>query len=319
MAPGLVDTVLTFVRQYGYLAVFVYMALETAFILHYVPSEVVVPFAAAELVHDPLSFVLFVLDATAGATAGSVIAYVLFGRYGRQALERYGHLIHVSPDRLDWSQRLFARYGESSVFWGRMLPLLRAFISIPAGIAEMDFRRFTVYSAAGALLFNTGLTYLVYVGAGTTSPLEVVVSKGRTLLATEVGYVQAHTQFVIVVVGLVVVGLVAVWLARDWIRSNPGMAAQLALHAVRIVGLFVGGVFVLGALSAPEHAFSVVTAVWDDPLFWVRLGFTEQVTLLLFGLFIAFAGLLVYELGQLVETARLRAAAKSISTRFRQR
>lgn len=317
MFDGLVQTVLHFISRYGYVAVFVYMALETAFIVHYVPSEVVVPFAASELVHGPTSFVLFVLDATAGATVGSVVAYLLFGYYGRGLLERYGHLIHVSHDRLDWSEDVFVRYGESSVFWGRLLPFVRAFISIPAGLAEMDLRRFVVYSAAGALLFNTALTYLVYSGAGTASPLELVLTEIRAGVMAVLAYVQTHPAVALVLTGLVVVVTAAVWLARDWIRSHPTVVKRLGLHVVRIVGLLVGGLFVLGALSAPERAFTAITSVWNDPLFWVHLGFSEQIALLLEGVLIGFVAVLVYELGRVVELAQLRSVLKRVYLRFR--
>ncbi|HZD43662.1 MAG TPA: VTT domain-containing protein, partial [Methanomicrobiales archaeon] len=121
------------------------MILETAFILHFVPSEIVVPVAASQLVHDPISFGLFVLDTTTGATVGSLLAYYLLGKQSDTILSRYGYLIHVSEDDLRRGRRWFRRWGESSVFWGRMLPLMRAVISIPAGIAEMDLRKFVAY------------------------------------------------------------------------------------------------------------------------------------------------------------------------------
>ncbi|MFB6108859.1 MAG: DedA family protein [Haloplanus sp.] len=306
MFEGLLHAVLQFVVRYGYAAVFVYMVLETSFLLHYVPSEVVVPFAASQLVHGPLSFVVFVADTTAGATLGSLLAYVLFGRYGREAIERYGRLVHVSERSLDRSEAVFARYGESSVFWGRMLPFVRAFISIPAGLAGMDRRRFLAYSAAGALLFDTALTYLVYTGAESASPLELFLRRARTEVGRDLGYVSTHPRFVVVVVGALVVVAAGLWVSRAWIRSNPATAKLLALHLVRIVGLFVGGVFVLGALASPTRAFGAITAVWNDPLFWVGLGFSEQVALLLEGTVIVFAALFVYEVGQLVELAHVR-------------
>lgn len=316
MFDGLLQWVLALVHQYGYFALFVYLVLETAFLLHYVPSEVVIPVAASTLVHDPLSFVAFVLDATAGATTGSLLAYLVLGRYGREALERYGHRVHLSERSLERSEAAFRRYGESSVFWGRMLPFLRAFISIPAGLAEMDLRRFLVYSAAGALLFNTGLTYLVYTGAGTTSPLDLFVTWASATLATEVAYVERNTAFVVVIVGMAVVLGALLWSGRDWIRRYPSTAKRVALHGVRIVGLLVGGLFVVGALSAPGQAFVAITGVWNDPLFWVSLGFSRQVALLLEGALIAIVGVLAYEIGTLVELANVRAGAERVRERF---
>lgn len=317
MFEGLVHGVLDFVRQYGYAAVFVYMILETAFILHFVPSEIVVPFAASQLVHDPVSFLLFVTDATAGATVGSYVAYELFGRYGEQVLERYGSVIHVSEGSLERGQTIFRRYGESSVFWARMLPFLRALISVPAGLAEMEQRRFVLYSAAGAALFNTGLTYLVYTGAGTTSPFELVLAETGTVLRPELAYVQRHTEFVVVLLGVALLLAIGTWTARGWIRANPETAKLIALHAVRLVGLSIGSIFVIVSLSSPEYAFRVITDLWNDPLFWVHLGFSEQVALALTGVLIVFGSLFVYELGRLIEITRVYTVLKNVLTNSR--
>ncbi|MFB6166469.1 MAG: DedA family protein [Haloarculaceae archaeon] len=317
MFEWLSHAVLGFVRAYGYVAVFVYMVLETAFILHFVPSEVVVPFAASQLVHDPLSFVLFVVDTTVGATLGSLLAYVLFGRYGERVLERYGHLIHVTERDIERSRTVFIRYGESSVFWARMLPLFRALISIPAGLAEMGLRRFTLYSAAGAALFNTALTYLVYSGAGTHSPLDYAVEWLRAGLGEELAFVASHVLVVFVVLALLAGLAAGIWMARGWIRMHPELAKLFALHVVRLVGLFVGVVFVLGALSAPQVAFRLLTGVWNDPLLWVHLGFSEQIALLLTGVLVAFVATFVYEVGRVVQIAQVAAAVESTVARLR--
>ncbi|MCO8245323.1 VTT domain-containing protein [Haladaptatus sp. AB643] len=312
MFEGLVHAVLGFITQYGYLAVFIYMVLETSFLLHFVPSEVVVPFAASQLVHDPLSFVLFVIDATTGATVGSLLAYLFFRTYGREVLDRYGYVIHLSEQDLERSEAIFIRYGESSVFWGRMLPFVRALISIPAGLAEMDLERFVLYSAAGAALFNTGLTYLVYTGAKTASPLELVLEAIRTPISREIVYIQTHVKVVVVLVGVFVLILAAMWMAREWITSNPDVAKFVALHVIRLVGLITGSIFVLGALANPEHAFTVITAVWNDPLFWTQLGFSDQIALLLTGVLIALSSLIVYEIGKLIEVTRIYTLFKQI-------
>lgn len=168
-------TVLVFVETYGLVAVFVYMLLETSLALHFVPSEVVVPFAAALLVTGPPSFVAFVLVATAGATVGSVVAYYVFGVNGARALERYGRWVHVSQSDLDRWEGWFHRWGESAVFWGRLLPVVRAFVSVPAGAARMDRGRFVAYTAAGTLLFVLALTALGVSGAHTRLPLALVL------------------------------------------------------------------------------------------------------------------------------------------------
>lgn len=194
---GLAQVAREFMRQYGYLAVFAFTFLETSLLFPLLPSEVVLPFAASLLVSDPVSFVLFVVASTAGVTVGSVVAYHIFGRGGEEVVERFGPLLRVSDREIRWSKRWFRRWGESAVLWGRLLPVLRSAISIPAGFASMDRRRFTAYSAIGGLLFNSlvGAAALygeegVYQflagrvsGFATSSPLPVAVGAAVLLVA----------------------------------------------------------------------------------------------------------------------------------------
>ncbi len=306
MFGWITHTVLSFISRYGYLAVFVYMALETAFVLHFAPSELVVPVAATQLVHGPASFALFVLDATAGATVGSLLAYYLFGKNGEAVLDRYGGVLHVSDGDVERSQRWFRRWGESSVFWGRMLPLVRAVISIPAGLADMDLRKFVTYSASGAFVFNVLLTYLVYKGSGTTSPLGVVVAALSTELSEIATYVSVHTRVVAVGVGMLVTILGIVWLARDYIRENPVVAQFVALHFARAGGLFTAALFFIGAVVAPAHSFRAITNVWNDPLALTRIGLSPQAALLIVGIACFVVALAVFELGKRIPVARIQ-------------
>ncbi|ADJ14062.1 DedA family protein [Halalkalicoccus jeotgali] len=162
MAEGLTGVGLDLVVQYGYLALFVFMFLETSMLFPLLPSEVTVPFAAAVLVTGPTSFGLFVLAATAGATLGSVVAYYLFAGTGDRALARYRDRVRISEADLERGRRWFRRWGEGTVFWGRLFPVARSIISIPAGLAAMDLRRFTAYSAGGSACFAAGVAGLVY-------------------------------------------------------------------------------------------------------------------------------------------------------------
>ena len=220
MFDWLASSILSFVTKYGYLAVFLYLALETAFILHFAPSELVVPFAAVQLVHDPISFALFVTVATAGATVGSLLGYYVFGKNGKTALHRYGHILHVSESDLDRSQQWFNRWGQNSVFWGRMLPLMRAVISIPAGLAEMDLWRFVVYSASGSFVFNVFLTYLVYKGSGKTSPLGWVLGMISTTFLPYFTPIRG-SWILLVSLGIIFcLGVGALWIVREQLNRK---------------------------------------------------------------------------------------------------
>ena len=305
MFDWVTHTVLSFVSDYGYLAVFVYMALETGFILHFAPSELVVPFAATQLVHDPFSFGLFVLDATLGATVGSVLAYYVLGKNSEYVLGRWGYLVHVSDDDIQRGQRWFGHWGESSVFWGRMLPLMRAGISIPAGIAEMDLRKFVTYSASGAFIFNLLLTFLVYSGAGETSPLGLLLSKVSEEVTEVVTYVQLHPRVAIVAGGVFVLALAGLWFSRDYIRKNPVVSHRIMLRILCGSGTIVGVLFLLGATVTPLQSFHAITNIWDNPLFFTQFGLSPQFALLSTGLVFCASALVLFEIGKRIPIERL--------------
>lgn len=216
MIDWLLDVVLDFVARYGWAAIFAYMVLETAFILHFAPSEIVIPYAATHLVTDRASFGLFVGVTTVGATLGALLAYWIFGVYGERALERWGRYIHVDEDDIERGQHWFRRWGENSVFWCRLLPVMRALISIPAGMAEMNVRKFVAYSAVGSAIFNVAFTWLVYSGDEAHSPLDVAV----IYLGEGVESTLAEPQFAagFGVVALVLVGVM--WTRREDIRMR---------------------------------------------------------------------------------------------------
>ena len=182
MPGGLTQTAIDLVIQYGYLAIFVFMFLETSMLFPFLPSEVVVPTAAALLVSDPFTLGGFAVAATAGTIVGSLFAYSVIGVGGQYALGRYGRYVHVSEDDLERSQRWFRRWGESSVLWGRLLPVLRSVISIPAGFAGMNPTKFTLYTALGGLVFNAAVGATVYYGM--QQPIyQVAVAEAQRWLA----------------------------------------------------------------------------------------------------------------------------------------
>lgn len=143
--------------RFGYVGVVIAMAIESAAIP--LPSELILPFAGwsvARGVPEPLtgapwSYWGAVLAGVIGNTIGSLVSYAVGAFGGRPLLERYGRYVLISPNDLDVADRWFARYGDWTVFFSRMLPVVRTFISVPAGIARMPLWRFTVFSIAGAL------------------------------------------------------------------------------------------------------------------------------------------------------------------------
>ena len=105
----------------------------------------------ASAAHHHLTLVGIVAAGVAGNLVGSWIAYGV-GRAGRvELVERHGHWLHIAPRHLAWADRWFARYGDAAIFFSRMLPIIRTFISLPAGVAKMPFVRFTVLTLAGCV------------------------------------------------------------------------------------------------------------------------------------------------------------------------
>ena len=144
----IVDVSTEFIGSAGVVAVFLLMTLESACIP--VPSEAIMLFAGFSVSNGELTLFGVVTAGVLGNLVGSWIAYAA-GYYGRLDLLEKNKLIHVSPRHLTWADDWFERYGAATVFFSRMLPIVRTFISLPAGVAKMPFWRFTAYTLAGCI------------------------------------------------------------------------------------------------------------------------------------------------------------------------
>jgi membrane protein DedA with SNARE-associated domain len=142
----------------GYLGIVALMAIESACIP--LPSEVIMPFSGY-LVYTGRFHLLWVATAGAiGCNLGSVIAYEIGFYGGRPLVERYGSYILLSRGELDWADHFFARWGSPAVFIARLLPVIRTFIALPAGIARMPRLRFHVYTFVGSWPWCLMLAYI---------------------------------------------------------------------------------------------------------------------------------------------------------------
>jgi membrane protein DedA with SNARE-associated domain len=144
----IVNVATDFIGSAGVIGVFVLMLLESACIP--VPSEAIMLFAGFSVSEGELTLFGVVAAGVLGNVVGSWIAYAV-GYYGRLDLLEKNKLIHVSPKHLRWADDWFSRYGAATVFFSRMLPIVRTFISLPAGVAKMPFWRFTAYTLAGCI------------------------------------------------------------------------------------------------------------------------------------------------------------------------
>ena len=150
----------TDIEQYKLLAIYITMTLESACIP--IPSEVVMPYAGHLVAKGSLGIWEATFVAALANLSGSLLAYTA-GRFGgRTFIDRYGRYIFLSRKHLAMADRWFANKGEATVFFSRMLPAVRTFISLPAGIARMDIVKFTVYSFLGSLPWNLALVFLGY-------------------------------------------------------------------------------------------------------------------------------------------------------------
>jgi membrane protein DedA with SNARE-associated domain len=147
LAP-IVNAATDFISSAGLAGVFVLMVLESACIP--VPSEAIMLFAGFSVSQGNLTLLGVVAAGVLGNVVGSLIAWTA-GYYGRVELLERNRLIHVSPAQLERADRWFERYGSATVFFTRMIPILRTFISLPAGVARMPIGRFTLLTAAGSL------------------------------------------------------------------------------------------------------------------------------------------------------------------------
>jgi membrane protein DedA with SNARE-associated domain len=150
--------VISVIEQFGYAGVFVAMGLESACIP--LPSEVIMPFAGFVVWKGELTLIGVALVGTAGCLAGSLVAYSVGAYGGLPLLERYGKYVLIRKSELDRAHTWFERFGEIAVFVGRVLPIVRTFISLPAGVARMDVKKFSLYTVLGSLPWCFGLAYV---------------------------------------------------------------------------------------------------------------------------------------------------------------
>lgn len=150
--------ILGVIRHLGYAGIVALMALESACIP--IPSEIIMTFSGYLASTHVLTLTGITLSGTLGSVLGSLVGYAL-GAYGGQPfLARYGRYILISHRDLDRAHAWFERYGQLTVFVGRLLPVLRTFISLPAGVGGMPLLPFILYSAAGSFVWCAGLGWV---------------------------------------------------------------------------------------------------------------------------------------------------------------
>lgn len=146
-----------YIAQTGYAGIVIGMALESACIP--VPSELIFGFAGYLVYLGRLDFTLSVVAGVAGGLIGSVIAYAIGFYGGKPFVGKYGRYVLLSQKHVDMAQKWFDRYGLKAVFFSRLLPVVRTFISLPAGFARVNFAKFIIYTLLGSIPWTVGLIY----------------------------------------------------------------------------------------------------------------------------------------------------------------
>ena len=154
----IVEFITSFIASLGYPGIFILMILESALIP--IPSEIIMPFSGFLVTTGKLGFIGVVLAGSFGNLVGSILTYYLGMKLGRAFLIKYGKYIFFRVHHLEWIEQLFQKYGDKITFIGRLLPGVRTYVSLPAGIGKTNLFKFTIYTLVGSVIWNSLLTYV---------------------------------------------------------------------------------------------------------------------------------------------------------------
>ncbi|HJW19742.1 MAG TPA: DedA family protein [Candidatus Nitrosotalea sp.] len=155
---NLANFVIQTISNTGYLGIFFLMAAESSLIP--IPSEIIMPFSGYLASTGKLNPVLIILAGSIGNLVGSLVAYFIGVKLGREFIVKYGKYVLLKKSHLEWTESYFKKYGDRSTFVSRLLPAIRTYISLPAGVAKMNLKKFSIYTFVGSIIWSTMLTYV---------------------------------------------------------------------------------------------------------------------------------------------------------------
>ncbi len=158
MSAKLLALLVAFIAGGGYLSVALLMAIQSACVP--IPSEIIMPFAGFVLAHSQWQLIVLATVASLASNIGSIPAYWVGAWGGRPMVERFGGYVLLSRHDLDRVDHFFNKYGSITVLVGRMLPIVRTFIALPAGVAKMNQTRFHIYTFVGSWPWCYALAYV---------------------------------------------------------------------------------------------------------------------------------------------------------------
>ena len=216
MLESVVNFLADLIFQLGYLGIALLMALESSFVPF--PSEVVLPPAGYLAAQGRMSAWLALSAGLLGSLAGAMVNYFLAAKLGRPLLYRYGRYVLMKEKSLDRAEAFFQRHGEISMFVGRLIPVIRQLISLPAGFARMRLDRFVFYTALGAGIWCAILTYIGWL-VGKNA--DAITSFDELLANPEIhAYTSRAVIYVVPLIVLVVVVYVALQLRNKRSRKK---------------------------------------------------------------------------------------------------
>lgn len=157
----MIETLFTyFLNNLNYFSIALLMTIESSFIPF--PSEVIMIPAGYLVYQGKLNIILVILSGIVGSIIGALINYYIGMKLGRHLILRYKKFLFININHLEWSEKYFKKHGSKTTFFCRLIPAVRQYISIPAGFAKMDLKKFIFYTALGAGIWVTILTLLGY-------------------------------------------------------------------------------------------------------------------------------------------------------------
>lgn len=172
---NIIQTIIEFISNYGYLSIGTAMFLDSANIP--IPSEITLPFGGYLASISKLNLFAIIMVSTGATILGSILNYYLGFYGGRPLLEKYGKYLLLSRKDYELGIKWFEKYGNAAVFFGRLIPGIRTFISFPAGVSKIKMKPFVLYTTAGSLVWCSLLTYIGYKLGNHWETIEVYFEK----------------------------------------------------------------------------------------------------------------------------------------------
>lgn len=241
VGEALLETALSFLDQYGLVAVFVLLVLDGAMLLPVLPGEVVMILAVARYAREPSDLILLIVVATAAAMVGSLMLYGVARAGGRRLVENHPRLFMMSKRRRERLERAFANpLGQTLVLFLRVIPLTRVLVNIPAGLAKMKAGRFIVLSLIGMLVFHAGFLYVAYEYGQPESEVAVQATAIQETYGTPAwNYLQ--TNQILAGFGAILLGAVISLRSSHRILRDPADEGRSLFGVLAVRVLFYGG------------------------------------------------------------------------------